>query len=131
MAQTIDTDIQTNHGFIASATVTKNHLVMLDTSNNFPYVLRTTNDTDSPIGIALADAVSGEVIPLAPLDGKVHSLVASGAISEGAYVCPDGGSDGKIKTAASGDQICGTAQMASLADGDIIPVLCFHGWLKA
>lgn len=131
MAQTIDTDVAVGGNFIAYAAITKNYLFSLYSTDAYPYVVATENDTSEPIGVALADAAAGEVVKHALMDGKVHSLVASGAISEGAYVCPDGSADGKIKTAASGDQVCGQAMIASLASGDTIPVLCFHGWLKA
>jgi len=114
-------------GFIAGAAISRGWLIMLDATNNYPYVVKTAADTDFAIGVATADAASGEAVQCEMLDGNVHTVY--GTATEGAEICPDGGNDGYVKDAASGDQICGIAMEAATATH--FRALLRNGGLKA
>jgi len=118
MAQTIYSDTVSNPGMMAGATITKHSLLKLDASNNYPYVIPTAGTADVPIYIALADAVTGEIVQVAKLEG-ITTLRASTAISEDALVSP-AAADGEIITATTGYRVIGKALEAALAADDEI-----------
>jgi hypothetical protein len=117
-------------GLIAGEAITKGYLIM-PTSGSFPTVEATALDTSVPIGVATADAAIGEEVPYEPLDGNVRLLYASGAISEGDNICPDGANDGQVKTAAAGDQVCGIANIEATTGAGLFRATAFQGHLLA
>lgn len=129
MAQTIDTDSSFMTNFVASETITKNSLVILDTSNNYPYAKVSGAATDEILGVALKDAVSGETLLIGPADGRIYACRCGAAVTEGAFISPT--TTGEVIDNASAAQCCGVAMMASLAADDVIPCMLFHGWLTA
>ena len=57
-------------------------------------------DSAAVVGVFAHDAGSGAKVTVWPLDGVVHELEASGAITQGAGVVTD--ANGQVKTAAIG-----------------------------
>jgi hypothetical protein len=87
-----------------------------------------TLDTTFAIGIALTDAASGEAFRMAPI-GPVVTMY--GTATAGAQVTVDGdGTDGQVKDAESGDEICGVALEAATAS-EFRAMLGAGGRLKA
>ncbi|MCA9729804.1 MAG: DUF2190 family protein [Candidatus Eisenbacteria bacterium] len=83
-------------------------------------VIQTAADTDISVGFAqTAATASGEYVEVRHYG--VTRAIASGAISRGTRVAPD--ASGKVKTAATGDQVCGIALEAAGANNDLIRVL--------
>lgn len=115
---------------MAGEALTLGYVVELDTTNDYPYVIKTTLDTSIALGVVLADAESGHAVNLCTEPGQVVVGYCSGAVTEGTFLCPDGANDGQVKTAASGDQICAVAMETTTAAGEF-RMLFFHGWLKA
>lgn len=76
-------------------------------------------DTDVVIGVIQSGADASEANVPVCIFGQTKAK-ASGAIAKGARVCPD--SSGRIKTAATGDLVCGVALEAAAANGDIIEI---------
>lgn len=124
------TDTEKHGSFVAGGTISKGMVCILDTTNNYPYCVVATDDTSVILGVAAHDAVSGESVELHTTCGDVVLMRASGDISEGDNVCPDGSNDGEVKTAASGDQVCGKAMEAGSAD-TLFRVQLKSGWLLA
>lgn len=122
-------DTQKQGGYIAGAAIERGDLIKLDTTNNYPYVIKTAADTDVVIGYATADAASGEAVQYETICGNVHLVRASAAISEGDNIAP--AADGEVKTAASGNQVCGQAMEAASGADVEFRCLLYHGWLLA
>lgn len=76
-------------------------------------------DTDDCVGITQTGAAANSTVGLCILGPT--KAIASGVINYGVKLAPD--SDGRVKTAASGDKIIGVSRQAASADGDIIDIL--------
>jgi hypothetical protein len=72
-------------------------------------------DTDVVLGIVQDGAAASASAAAVCVFGQTKAI-ASGEILKGARVCPD--SSGRVKTAASGDLVCGIALSAAAVDGD-------------
>jgi hypothetical protein len=91
-------------------------LVKLDTGNLPDGIVVCAADTDVPTGVtmaAIADEMNGDLCQRGE-----HPVTASGAITAGAKIAPDAG--GKVKAAAAGDTVVGTAKETCTTDGDVI-----------
>lgn len=78
----------------------------------------TAADTDVAYGVIQTDAAAG-ADALHCTFGPTKAI-GSGIINAGARICPDAA--GKVKAAAVGDLVCGYAETASGADGDILEI---------
>lgn len=75
-------------------------------------VAQAAADSTVPVGVFAHDAASGAKVTVWPLDGVVHELEASGAITTGAGVVTDANGQVKtatIATAAAAGTLIGTA----------------------
>jgi hypothetical protein len=100
----------------AGAAITRGQLLKADT---FPGVVKTAADTDLVIGIALADAASGEQVSIG-VDRGVYTV--TGTATAGNRLGPD--ADGKVKAVAATKPCIGyaletasNAKMLILFDG--------------
>lgn len=69
-------------------------------------------DSTGVVGVAAFDAASGAQVTIWPIDGAVHVLAASGAVTQGAGVVTDTAGQVKtatIATAAAAGTLIGTA----------------------
>lgn len=90
--------------------------VKLDTAALPDGITVTAADTDVPTGVTMAaipDLANGDLVQRGE-----HPVTASGAITAGVKIACDAA--GKVKAAASGDTVIGTAKEAALVDGDVI-----------
>jgi predicted transcriptional regulator len=104
---------------IAGGTIPKGALVMLHSTEG--QVVVTTAITNTPIGVALNAAASGEIVEI-QTGGVCQVLVAAG-IALGAQVMPDGSGGGKAATAAGATaQSCGLAETLTDTDGQFAQI---------
>ena len=122
----IQNDLLGNPGVTAASAIYEYRLLE---SATFPTVQHTSADTDKPMGVALADAATGEAVQYAKLDGGIYTVVADDAISKHANIVPS--TAGRVKTAATGDFIIGYALEAATAQDDNIRCVLFHGETSA
>lgn len=88
-------------------------------------VVLTTAVSDVPIGIAVDDADSGELVNVV-ISGK-FKLKAGGAITQGANIMPkaSGAGAGLTHSGTTGDIFAARALKTADADGDVIEVLLY------
>jgi len=119
-----------SEGWTAGGTISKHRALEYDATGGFPEVQHGSADTDIPVAVSLNDATETNPTALqtAPWEGVI-AATASGAITNGDKVCID--SSGKVKTAASGDYVCGQALIAASNDLDIIKIFATQEGLLA
>tara|TARA_R110000851_G_scaffold50512_3_gene120563 strand:+ start:1945 stop:2319 length:375 start_codon:yes stop_codon:yes gene_type:complete len=103
----------------------KNYLIALNSSGKA--ILSSVNARID--GVLQNNPVSGEVASLATVEGTIVKCVASAAITLGDNLAAV--ATGKVKTAASTNEIIGKALEAATADGDLISVLFKHAGAEA
>lgn len=91
-------------------------VVKYDGTNAPDGITVTTADTDVAYGVTHHEAPDGTNVDCCK-SGR-HPVTASGVIAVGARLAPD--ANGKVKAAAAGDTIIGTAVDAATADNDVI-----------
>jgi hypothetical protein len=114
------------HGdtMVAGAAVEVGDLIQLDTTNNWPYGIKTAASTDVVIGICLQAAAAGEAFQVGMTRG-VYMCRSSAAISEEARIAP--AADGEIVTADAAKESVGIALEASTAADQDVRCLLFAG----
>lgn len=113
---------QAPHSFKAGGTISKGNTLMLNGTTS-KSVVCTTAITDLCIGVALADAVSGDTVPVITV-GPVVKMLAASAITCNAEVMPHGSTAGRVDDAAGATaRSIGVALEAAGADGDMIEVM--------
>ena len=105
---------------LAGGPMTSNTFVESDSSGEFQ-VTRANADTDRPLGVALKDGATTADNPVPVAIAGIVPIVAGAAVSIGDQVAPD--ADGKARTAASGDSMCGLALTAASGADELISVL--------
>jgi len=118
-----------NPGLKNAVATVRYDLLTLDTTNNYPYMVQTSADTDIALVVALAAAAAEEELQYMPIGGHFGVARAGAAISEGDNIAPT--TTGEVKTAASGDQVMGKAMEAASGANVEFRVFFYHGWLLA
>jgi len=77
-------------------------------------LVKTTADTDAAVGLAYEDYADADANTEYIQKGRLR-YVAGGTIAEGEQLCPDHGTAGRIRKAASGDRVVGTAVTSGTA----------------
>jgi hypothetical protein len=110
------------YSFTAGGTISKGNVLMLNGTTS-KSVVRTTAITDLAVGVALADASSGDLVPVMPI-GPVCKVLAAGPVACNAEVMPHGSTAGRVDDAAGATaRSIGVALEAAGADGDMIEVM--------
>jgi hypothetical protein len=113
---------------VAGEAITRGYVLELSSiANDGITVIAAESDTSFVLGVALRDAASGESFPMLPI-GPVVTMY--GTATAGAQVVPNGASDGAVKVAASGDEVCGVALEAA-SSAEFRAMLGAGGRLKA
>lgn len=86
-------------------------------------------DTDHITGVVEQEGVAqGSPVSIWTLRGVPVKVQVSAAVAANAFICPDGtAADGRVKTATTGDRVCGETITEATAANDIIWAYLFDG----